>query len=89
MVDNTGNSFDAAPDKGSQNGMVWRYSGSFENYMANLKANPPNATIEVGNSTLRRRDDTGYWVADLAAKGVVSAPDTPASIDGKMSYKIK
>ena len=69
MVDNTDNSFKAAPDKGSQNGMVWRYSGSFEQYMANLKANPPNKTVTAGNLTIQRRDP-GYWLPDLSAKGI-------------------
>ncbi|RWA03907.1 hypothetical protein EKO27_g11198 [Xylaria grammica] len=38
MVDNQHNYFNNAPDKGRQNGPVWAYSGSFENYMENLRS---------------------------------------------------
>jgi len=71
-MDNTRNAFGVAPDKGSFNGMVWRYSGSFENYMANLKANSTNQTARMGSSTLKRRD-SGYWLPELSTRGVVSA----------------
>ena len=54
-----------------KNGMVWRYSGSFENYMASLGTNTTNLTSAVGKSTLNRRE-AGYWVTELSAKGIVS-----------------
>ncbi|KAK8059107.1 glucan 1-3-beta-glucosidase [Apiospora saccharicola] len=38
MVDNRNNFFNASPDKGTQDGPVWKYSGSFENFMTNLHA---------------------------------------------------
>lgn len=38
MVDNQDNYFGAAPDKGKQNGPVWKYSESFAKYMSNLAA---------------------------------------------------
>ena len=71
MVNNEGNTHHAAPDKGSQNGPVWAVSGSFENYMAKLRAN--QTAGRVGNSTLHRRD-AGYWLKELGPKGVVGAP---------------
>lgn len=39
MVDNQKNYYGVAPDKGKQNGPVWRYSESFAKYMSNLRAN--------------------------------------------------
>ncbi|KAH0523097.1 hypothetical protein TsFJ059_008148 [Trichoderma semiorbis] len=36
MVDNQHNYYHTAPDKGKQNGPVWRYSGSLEKFMTNL-----------------------------------------------------
>jgi len=70
MVDNTNNGFHAAPDKGTQDGPVWKFSGSFEGYMAKLRA---NQTAHGKNLTARRvqRRDPGYWLKDLAPKGIV------------------
>lgn len=39
MVDNQHDYFGVAPDKGKQNGPVWRYSGSLAKYISNLSAN--------------------------------------------------
>jgi hypothetical protein len=39
MVDNQHNYFQAAPDKGQQNGPVWTYSQSLGKYMSNLATN--------------------------------------------------
>ncbi|KAJ3491615.1 hypothetical protein NLG97_g5561 [Lecanicillium saksenae] len=36
MVDNQGNYYSSAPDKGKQNGPVWGYSGSLDGFMSNL-----------------------------------------------------
>ncbi|PGH19016.1 hypothetical protein AJ79_00050 [Helicocarpus griseus UAMH5409] len=36
MVDNQHNYFKTAPDKGEQNGPVWRESGSFDSYMSTI-----------------------------------------------------
>ncbi|KAI1325288.1 glycoside hydrolase family 55 protein [Xylariaceae sp. FL0255] len=48
MIDNQHDYFKAAPDKGSQNGPIWPYSGTFENYMANLQS---GYIIRGGNTT--------------------------------------
>ncbi|KAH8157229.1 hypothetical protein CIB48_g11024 [Xylaria polymorpha] len=48
MVDNQHDYFKTAPDKGSQNGPVWAYSGSFENYIANLRS---GHVIQGGHGT--------------------------------------
>jgi len=71
MVDNTGNTFNAAPDKGSQNGPVWKFSGSFENYMAKLRANQ----TANGNLTARGlgKRDPAHWLKELGPKGIVSS----------------
>jgi hypothetical protein len=73
---------------GKQNGPVWRYSGSLENYMKNLK----NKTVIRGgydnnNGTQKskfspapqaRAADTGYWLAKLGTLGQVSVTNTPS-----------
>ncbi|KAK7957344.1 glycan 1-3-beta-glucosidase precursor [Apiospora aurea] len=65
MVDHQHNYFNASPDKGTRDGAVWQYSGSFENFMTNLRAGNvirggdgsgvkpgDNATSASTNSTL-------------------------------------
>lgn len=80
MVDNQHNYYHAAPDKGKQNGPVWRYSGSLQKYMTNLR----NHTVIRGgyagsNSTKRtafippkvkQRADS-YWLTSLGPLGAV------------------
>ncbi|KAI2606280.1 pectin lyase fold/virulence factor [Hypoxylon fragiforme] len=80
MVDNQHNYYHTAPDKGKQNGAVWRYSGSLDKYMANLR----NGTVVRGgyvnfNGTkqttfsaakVRRQSSSDdYWLANLAPSG--------------------
>ncbi len=85
MVDNQHNYYHTAPDKGKQNGAVWRYSGSLDKYMANLR----NGTVVRGgyvnfNGTkqttfsaakVRRQSSSDdYWLANLAPSGAVRFP---------------
>ncbi|KAI2471682.1 pectin lyase fold/virulence factor [Annulohypoxylon bovei var. microspora] len=79
MVDNQHNYYHAAPDKGKQNGPVWRYSGSLEKYMANLR----NDTVVRGgyagsNGTkqttfnaakAKRQSSDDYWLTTLGPMG--------------------
>lgn len=81
MVDNQHNYYHAAPDKGKQNGPVWRYSGSLEKYVENLR----NGTIVRGgyagfNGTRKtsfkpskdKRQSSDYWLTTLGPLGAVS-----------------
>jgi hypothetical protein len=57
-----------------RNEAVWRYSGSFENYMARLDpllAELLNGTISNATGLNRRDDDLPYWLKDLGPQGIV------------------
>lgn len=84
MVDNQHNYYHTAPDKGKQNGPVWRYSGSLDNYLNNLR----NSTVVRGgyagfNGTkntsfnadkAKRQSSSDYWLTTLGPLGAVSPP---------------
>ncbi|KAK0629578.1 pectate lyase superfamily protein-domain-containing protein [Bombardia bombarda] len=90
MLDNQHNYFKAAPDKGKQDGAVWPYSGSFDNYIANLRAGRvirgghDNATAGVPNSIYHsssvhksKRGDSEFWLTTLGPLG--NQPLAPGS----------
>lgn len=68
---------------GKQDGAVWAYSGSFDNYMANLCAGRvvcggyDNATAGLPNSTyhslsaLKHKRDASFWLTTLGPLGKV------------------
>lgn len=82
MVDNQHNDYHTAPDKGSHHGPVWRYSGSLDQYMTNLrdgfvvrggfaanngtKRTPLNATAAKS-----KRADESFWLSTLGSLGAV------------------
>jgi hypothetical protein len=82
MVDNQHNYYHTAPDKGKQNGPVWHYSGSLEQYLTNLR----NGFVVRGgyaghNGTQQtpfkptgpeRRAASDYWLTSLGPLGAVS-----------------
>ncbi|KAI0490352.1 pectin lyase fold/virulence factor [Xylaria cf. heliscus] len=65
MVDNQHNYYHAPPDKGGQRGPVWRYSGSLENYMANLAK---DKVIRGGYSKFNGTKTTTFSRPDIKAK---------------------
>lgn len=81
MVDNQHNYFHTAPDKGKQNGPLWRYSGSLDKYMTNLRGGTVvrggyarsngtrRTTFEA--SVAKRQSSSDYWLASLGSKGDV------------------
>lgn len=83
MVDNQHNYFHTAPDKGKQNGPVWRYSGSLDKYMTNLRTGTVvrggyaklNGTRRTAlNAAVAKRQSSDYWLATLGSKGAVGFP---------------
>ncbi|KAK8091314.1 glucan 1- 3-beta-glucosidase [Apiospora phragmitis] len=60
MVDNRHNYFNSSPDKGTQDGAVWQYSGSFDNFMKNLRA----------GQVIRGGDGAGLKPTDNATSAV-------------------
>ncbi|OBT86923.1 hypothetical protein VE02_04416 [Pseudogymnoascus sp. 03VT05] len=79
MVDNQHNYFHTAPDKGKQNGPLWRYSGSLDKYMTNLrggtvvrggyaKSNGTRRTA-LKAAVAKRQSSSDYWLASLGSKG--------------------
>ncbi|KAJ4303199.1 hypothetical protein N0V90_002092 [Kalmusia sp. IMI 367209] len=94
MVDNTYNYYHAAPDKGKQRGPVWKYSGSLQKYMSNLK----NGTVIRGgssrwngtramklarpNNATVKAEAVGYWLTSLGPLG-----SQPLAGDGYQFYR--
>ncbi|TRX94651.1 hypothetical protein FHL15_004423 [Xylaria flabelliformis] len=80
MVDNQRNYYRAAPDKGKQNGPVWRYSGSLDGYLNNLR----RGTVLRGGYTgsngtkrtsfdsvkVKRQSSSGFWLTEFGPLGV-------------------
>ncbi len=68
---------------GTQNGAVWQYSGSFENYMSNLHSNFSHSQynrthwrrnyspIYGRNLSTQNVQDAGYWLTELGPAGKV------------------
>ncbi|KAK8050893.1 hypothetical protein PG993_002278 [Apiospora rasikravindrae] len=56
MVDNRHNYFNSSPNKGTQDGAVWQYSGSFDNFMENLRA---GQVIRGGDGSGLKPTDNG------------------------------
>lgn len=84
MVDNQHNYFHTAPDKGKQNGPLWRYSGSLDKYMTNLrhgtvvrggyaKLNGTRRTTLNSAVSKRQSSSDDYWLAALGPKGAVGS----------------
>ncbi|KFZ24807.1 hypothetical protein V502_00717 [Pseudogymnoascus sp. VKM F-4520 (FW-2644)] len=79
MVDNQHNYFHTAPDKGKQNGPVWRYSGSLDKYMTNLRSGTVvrggyaklNGTrrTTINAAVAKRQSSSDYWLSSLGSKG--------------------
>ncbi|RWA10633.1 hypothetical protein EKO27_g4493 [Xylaria grammica] len=78
MVDNQHNFYKTAPDKGKQNGPVWAYSGSLDQYLSNLR----NGTVlrggYVGSNDTRqtsskptsfKRQSSSFWLSRLGPLG--------------------
>lgn len=81
MVDNQHNYYHTAPDKGKQNGPVWRYSGSLDKFMTNLRNGTVvrggyagfNGTKKTGfKSSKDKRQSSDYWLTTLGPLGAVS-----------------
>ncbi|ETS73390.1 hypothetical protein PFICI_14995 [Pestalotiopsis fici W106-1] len=79
MVDNQHNYFKTAPDKGKQNGPVWAYSGSLENYLSNLQSgtilrggyagsNGTNST-NFKRPSHKRQSTSDFWLSRLGPLG--------------------
>ncbi|KAK4181199.1 family 55 putative glycoside hydrolase [Triangularia setosa] len=78
--------YGVAPDKGKQNGLVWRYSESFAKFMSNLRANKvirgglgKELTPGAGNHPRNHLNGTlaplhkrasDYWIASLGPLGI-------------------
>lgn len=84
MVDNQHNYYHAAPDKGKQNGPVWRYSGSLDKYLTNLgngyvvrggyggtNGTTRTAFTAANSMTTRRASSKDYWLTTLGPLGAV------------------
>lgn len=83
MVDNQHNYYHTAPDKGNTNGPVWRYSGSLQKYMTNLrngyvvrggygwKNGTTQTAFTANNSTAKRASGGDYWLTSLGPLGAV------------------
>ncbi|KAL6789689.1 pectin lyase fold/virulence factor [Trichoderma sp. SZMC 28012] len=78
MVDNQHNYYHTAPDKGKQNGPVWRYSGSLEKFMTNLgKGTVIRGGYKGFNGTKKtnfkapkkRQSSDDYWLTTLGPLG--------------------
>ncbi|KAF9873206.1 putative glucan -beta-glucosidase protein [Colletotrichum karsti] len=80
MVDNQHNYYKTAPDKGRQNGPVWTYSGSLDNYLTNLQSGfvvrggyaRSNGTRRMklkSNSTAQKRQSSDFWLSSLGPLG--------------------
>lgn len=87
MVDNTHNYYHVAPDKGKQNGPEWKYSGSLEGYMSNLKqgyvlrggyrsyngtSNGTKLTSFKSPAFKAQASSSDFWLAKLGSLGSVS-----------------
>ncbi|KAK8067581.1 glycan 1-3-beta-glucosidase precursor [Apiospora saccharicola] len=82
MVDNTKNYYNVAPDKGSQNGPVWKYSGSRTKFVSNLNSGrmmrggyrnqtaPALTSVNATTAINKRQSGGSFWVKDLASLGV-------------------
>ncbi|KAI1809068.1 hypothetical protein GGS20DRAFT_386670 [Poronia punctata] len=91
MVDNTKNYYHVAPDKGSSNGPVWSYSGSYDKYISNLRRGTvmrggfrnKTSTIMTGfNASQKKRRSSSYWLEDLGPPG-----SRPLAGDGYKYYR--
>ncbi|KAF7515037.1 hypothetical protein G7054_g14801 [Neopestalotiopsis clavispora] len=79
MVDNTKNYYNVAPDKGSQNGAVWAYSGSHDEFVSNLgsgrvmRGGFENKTSTQSTSfdpvAIKKRQSGSYWLEELGPLG--------------------
>ncbi|ETS73701.1 hypothetical protein PFICI_14647 [Pestalotiopsis fici W106-1] len=79
MVDNTKNYYNVAPDKGIQNGPVWAYSGSHDEFVSNLdsgsimrggfenKTSPQSTNFDP--VAIRKRQSGSYWLEELGPLG--------------------
>lgn len=81
MVDNQHNYFKVAPDKGTQNGPVWAYSGSLDGYLTNLRNGVVLRGGYTGSSKTkttsfkpaeRKRQSSDFWLSSLGPLGTVS-----------------
>lgn len=86
MVDNQHNYYHTAPDKGTQNGPVWDYSGSLDQYLTNLrngfvvrggygKNNGTRRTaFKAATNPISKRQNApdSYWLTTLGPLGAVS-----------------
>ncbi|RYC61691.1 hypothetical protein CHU98_g4510 [Xylaria longipes] len=92
MVDNTKNYYKVAPDKGTSNGPVWPYSGSYEKYISNLRNGRvmrggfrnKTSTVMTSFDTTRKKKRQGgsYWLEELAPMG-----SQPRAGDGYDFYR--
>jgi hypothetical protein len=83
MVDNQHNYYKTAPDKGSQNGPVWAYSGSLGTYLTNLQSGVVLRGGYTGSNDTRRtsfrsadrkrQQSSDFWLSTLGPLGTVSS----------------
>ncbi|OBT61060.1 hypothetical protein VE03_09163 [Pseudogymnoascus sp. 23342-1-I1] len=98
MVDNQNNYYEAAPDKGVQNGAVWLESGSFGGFMSQpAQRRIANSNVTVYNHTLLSAD-TNVTFSNISRMAFSQSPiefvlktttlayDTPALLSTDSSY---
>lgn len=82
MVDNQHNYYKTAPDKGRQNGPVWAYSDSLNNYLTNLQSGTVLRGGYAGSNGTKRtsfkpgdrkRQSSDFWLSSLGPLGTVSS----------------
>lgn len=76
MVDNQGNTFGAAPDKGVLNGPVTSIFNDLNRTISNVTDAAGKTLDHTLNSVLNRRA-SGYWLAEMGDQGQVQSRSKP------------